>query len=530
MNRQTGLAIYTRVCHVLQIFILGVIIVGIPSSNIAMSIGGISLAALFLISPHLIDRVKWVFKTPVSILALALFIWHVIGFTWSDNLSEAIKDVRIKLPLLLFPIAIAGMYALTNRWRLILIRLYVAAVVTNTLVCYVYYLFNKDLSIHNFRDISLFISHIRLSLNICLSLVLLWSYPHILSIKYKAIIKLLLSLWLIYFLSILQSATAIFVAGLIALFFGVYFWLKLSGKWRIIAGLSVIAFIGVSGSILKAEYEAYFVPGENQQLADKKLKKYTVNGNNYAHDLQNTELENGNYVYRYICLPEIRKEWKSVSGTSVDSVIHTGYPVLSNLIRYLSSKGLRKDSIGIHALSKADVEAVLRGQTNYKLVGANGFVKRLYKLGYELNQFQANKNPGGHSLLMRLEFLKAAGYLLQNNWVFGVGTGDLKPAFSEAYKNINTQLDTRWQHRAHNQFLSIWIALGLVGVFLFVAFWSYPLMQAKKYPIYAWLAWIVITGSYFIEDTLETQAGVTFAIFFFSFFFLPGAPRDKPLK
>ena len=254
MNRQTGLAIYTRVCHVLQIFILGVIIVGIPSSNIAMSIGGISLAALFLISPHLIDRVKWVFKTPVSILALALFIWHVIGFTWSDNLSEAIKDVRIKLPLLLFPIAIAGMYALTNRWRLILIRLYVAAVVTNTLVCYVYYLFNKDLSIHNFRDISLFISHIRLSLNICLSLVLLWSYPHILSIKYKAIIKLLLSLWLIYFLSILQSATAIFVAGLIALFFGVYFWLKLSGKWRIIAGLSVIAFIGVSGSILKAEF------------------------------------------------------------------------------------------------------------------------------------------------------------------------------------------------------------------------------------------------------------------------------------
>jgi hypothetical protein len=98
---------------------------------------------------------------------------------------------------------------------------------------------------------------------------------------------------------------------------------------------------------------------------------------------------------------------------------------------------------------------------------------------------------------------------------FGVGTGDLPDAYKEAYLASNSILEKDYWKSGHNQYLAWWVGLGLVGLVLWLItlYAGFALSGSVSR-----LSWLILVISCLAEDTLETQAGVTFAVLILTVF------------
>jgi hypothetical protein len=103
-----------------------------------------------------------------------------------------------------------------------------------------------------------------------------------------------------------------------------------------------------------------------------------------------------------------------------------------------------------------------------------------------------------------------------------VGTGDVLSAFNEQYQKQNDGLNSHYQLRTHNQYLTLILTFGFFA-WLFIPYMIYILIKsAKRYSLIALIFTLILLLSFLSEDTLETQAGVTFAAFFSAWWL--GAP------
>jgi O-antigen ligase len=144
---------------------------------------------------------------------------------------------------------------------------------------------------------------------------------------------------------------------------------------------------------------------------------------------------------------------------------------------------------------------------------------RLHEIAWEIDVYKKTGNPNGHSLTQRFEYWKTATRIIKNNLLFGVGTGDLGLAFQEEYNKSNSVLEQRWRLRSHNQYLSIAVGMGIIGLLWFLLTLFYPMFKLNMQSNFLYLSFFVIAiVSFLTEDTLETQAGVTFFAAFNSYF------------
>jgi O-antigen ligase len=121
--------------------------------------------------------------------------------------------------------------------------------------------------------------------------------------------------------------------------------------------------------------------------------------------------------------------------------------------------------------------------------------------------------------MQRLEFWKASGNIIRQNLWTGVGTGDLEQAFQEEYTRSGSLLEKEFRWRSHNQFLAIFSTFGIIGLAWFLFSLIFPAARLSKFHDYYFLSFfIIVMLSMLTEDTLETQAGVTFFAFFNSFY------------
>ena len=183
----------------------------------------------------------------------------------------------------------------------------------------------------------------------------------------------------------------------------------------------------------------------------------------------------------------------------------------------MSSKGLHKDSVDFQKLSANEIRLIEQGHTNYRFVNEQGFSKRIYETLWEIENFRDGGNPEGNSLAQRAVFWSTGFEIFKENPWIGVGTGDLKQAFKEAYEKDNTELSERFRHRTHNQFLSIAITFGIFGFILFILAFFYPVWFGKTNFLLS-LFLICAALSFIPEDTLETQIGISFIVFFYTLF------------
>ena len=460
----------------------------------------------------------------VALVLVALYLLHLIGLVYTSDFTYAFKDLRVKLPLLILPVVLSSVKPLDKKHFDLLMLLYVASVFVATCISFGYYLKNDYGDI---REISHFISHIRFCLNIVLAMGIIGYYLYERRITKgkevpafglkKALNQYLmwfLFLWFAYQIYIFESLSGYlaFAGWAVASLLYLYFTKVRSTAWRVV-GLAVVIAVPLIAGLMLYRTVDRLLRVEPVDLST--LDQKTALGNDYWHDTVCFPVEDGRYIGLYFCRPEMREAWNRRSELDYDGLTRNGENLEATLARYLTSKNLRKDASGVNALTDNDLRHVENGVANYNNFIHPGLRARLSETAFEYNQYRRYNNPNGGSLSQRIEYTRASLYLIKRHPVFGVGTGDIPEAYRQAYDALNSPLEEQFRHRAHNQYLSITVGFGLIGLLLFLTSLLYPYGSSKRYRTYLYTIFLVIALlSMLPEDTLETQAGATwFALF-----------------
>jgi len=284
--------------------------------------------------------------------------------------------------------------------------------------------------------------------------------------------------------------------------------------WRIAIGLfavgAIVAVVAVVMSVIKPLIEV-------KPVDFSTLEKKTAQGNYYWHDTICFPVEDGKYVGLYFNRNELREAWSMRSDMPLEGTTASGENLETTLARYLTSKDLRKDAEGVMALTDEDIRNIEQGVANYNNWKYPGIHARLSSTLFEYNLYRRFNNPNGGSLAQRIEFTRASLHIIKQYPWFGVGTGDVPQAFAQTYDEIHSPLKEEFRFRAHNQYLAIAVAFGIVGLVFFLFVLLYPWLSSKRNHTYLYMAFLTIMLlSMFPEDTLETQAGATLFAFFVS--------------
>ena len=453
-------------------------------------------------------------QNKAAVLLVAFYLMHVVGLLWTSDFDYAMRDLRVKLPILVMPLVLSGMEPLDRKRFDFVMLVYVLSVFVATLFSSVSY-WRHDYD--DVREISHFISHIRFCLNIVFCIAVIGYYL----VTYKSswwtkCVQALLMLWFVYQIYIFESLSGYVILAAVVLVSAVYAFLrwKQGRGWRIAVGATALVMIGVAFFAVWHQVKPIL---KVEPVDFATLEQKTAQGNDYWHDTIHNPVEDGKYVGLYYCRKELQESWSQRSALPLDVTRE------ATLARYLTSKGLRKDAQGVMALTDDDIHNIEQGVANYNNWKHPGLRARLSATLFEYNLYRRYNNPNGGSLSQRIEYTRASFHLIGQHPWFGVGTGDVPQAFSQAYDELRSPLKEEFRFRAHNQYLAIAVAFGLVGLAFFLFVLLYPWCAARRNHTYLYMVFLTIMLlSMFPEDTLETQAGATLFAFFMALLLMAG--------
>ena len=505
-----------------QIYVAGLslTVLGLPLSKVLISNSMIVLLVNWLVEGGLNEKLKLFFKNKIAVVIASLYLLHIIGLAWTSDYDYALKDLRNKIPILLLPLILSSTAPPSEKNFRLILHIFLLGLFSETMVgLYNLYGFSGK-TITNMRELTPHVSHIRFSLMLCLGIFSIVYLITKFKEEYSQRKKIMMSsfaAWFLFFLVILQSANGLIIFFIVLLFSVFYGILKTKNMKLKISFLSLIIFsiVGASlwlGNIIRDFYHV-------NEVKVEELDTLTALGNPYKHNQKETRLENGNRLGFYVAWEEMGEAWNKRSNLKFDEKDKNGSPVCFTLARFLTSKNYRKDAGGVAQLSEKEITAIQNGIANYRYLDKLSFSDRIYEILWEFQDYRQTGDPSGHSVIQRFEYWKAARNIIVENKFFGVGTGDLVTAYKEQYVKMNSPLDEAFRRRAHNQYLSIVVAFGIFGFAWFLVSLLYPLVVHRFQPGYIYWVFLLIALLSFIgEDTLETQAGVTFFAFFNSFF------------
>jgi hypothetical protein len=462
------------------------------------------------------------------LLISSIFLLYLLWTILTEDVRFALYEWRKVIFWIIIPPAFFLSPKLSGNRFILLLALFCLSVFAASLFGVFRLILSDFFHITDFRKIIL-ISHIRFSFQIVLAIIVL-SWFLLADIKIPAagirpVWILALLVWFMWFLLLLKSITGIAAFTGILLVFILYLVLHIRKlKWRV---LFLIAFFLVLLTPLLYVGHVWYSFYHSETLDQETVDKFTSSGNPYSFDFSSKERENGHWVRAYICEPEMRKEWNRVSSCPYDSLDKNGFPYSATLVRYLTSKGFRKDSAGVNQLSPKDIRAVENGLANHIFVD-NSFsiYPRIYQTIWELDVYFRLGDPNFQSVSQRLEFVKASLILIREHPLTGIGTGNWKIKYAEAYRKMNSKLFPENQGPSHNQYLNYLVKFGIVG-FLYIIFaLLMPVFREKHHKnLFFWLFLLLIGIVNLGDANLETHMGLSFFTFFYCLF-LWHSPED----
>ena len=510
------------------IFALVLLVIGMPLSKFLMSLSQIILACNWLLEGRLKSKFISFSRNKAALVVSSLLLMHFIGLLYTSDFNYAFKDIRIKAPLLVLPLILSTSIPLSRQIINMLMQLFVAAILAGTVISMLILSGIIHREVIDIRSVSIFISHIRFALLICVAVFISGYFLY----KGAAIKKLVwtgIAVWLVIFLILTESITglsALCVALLAVMMYSIFSSQKKITRY---AGVLIVVLIG--GFLIYAYKQITKESVAAEKFDQTKLATVTSRGNIYDHDLNGRLTENGHYIWINVCFKELKESWNKRSAIDYSEKDLKGNNIEFTLIRFLASKGSKKDADAVESLTNEEVKAIERGVVNVNYQDLSSLDGRLHEIGWELDVYKKSGDPNGHSLTQRFEFWKAAVGIIKENLLIGVGTGDIAKAFELQYDKMNSPLQKEWRLRSHNQYLSIGVAFGILGLIWFLITLFYPMIIMNKQFDYLYVTFLIIAViSFLTEDTLETQAGVTFFAFFNSFFlFVKKASPLTPL-
>lgn len=502
--------------HSFSLFFGGLCLLGIslPLSKSGMSIAQILMGIGWLLAGNFREKIKYLLVQKGGLWIFSFFLLALLGLTYSTNIGHGLDELRIKAPFLVLPLMVVTMRPLSEHQKAIIFSLFLASILIATIIgLFVFAGYGKR-EIRDIRDVSMFVSHIRFALMICVAIFLLGYGRFFLPgyfLKWKTGIKVGFITWLFIFLIFMESVTGVVILGTTGL---IAFLLakSISGiaKWVVLIFFIIIT-LGIGWVFIK-EFSHLKKQETIQTTAIDSISK---GGCQYDHRPRQNEFENGHPVWMFICRDEMMRTWKLRSNIPFTGEDLKGQLVEYTLMRFLTSKGFRKDSIGVMSLQDSEIKSIEKGIANVDFQGSTNFIARIRAIFWELKFYSDGGNPSGHSLPQRMEYWKASLEIIRENPILGTGTGDIRDAFLDWYEKSGSPLSPERRFESHNQFLLITSTFGFVGLLVFLGFLAFPGYYQKKFQDPVYFSFFLISFfSLLTEDTFETQAGVTFFAFF----------------
>jgi O-antigen ligase len=487
---------------------------GIGCSNILMSWGAIGLVIAFLWDGNYKTRIRDFFKDKRLVALTCLYLIFVVSLIHTTNFSYALKDLKVKLPLFIIPFFLGSFSPISKKeFKIIFHTLYLGVIIT-MVTGSLMYLNVIHLKMVDMRSYSPFISHIRVgTLLVFLIFMSIYFYSNK---EYRITIGLFYLVFpiaAVLFLLLLQSLT-----GFVALI-GTMIILPVHGLLKKKTRRPSVIFILMFGVIAFVAY--YLINNEYkrvhtiEQVNFSDLPKSTIRGNVYKHDTLNKETVNGHYIYINIAPWELQQAWDKRSDMEYHGLTKKGWPLRYTLIKYLASKGEKKNSESVSTLTDKEVKAIENGIDNYLNVNVLDIRYRFNQLWVELDKYQKTGDPNQQSFSTRLETWKVARYTISKSPLIGFGTGDVRDQMEVSYNETGSKLLPKFRLNPHQQYLSTAIAAGMVGLIIFVCIIFFPILKFRDlHPLFVVCLSIIAIGM-LDEDILDTQAGNTQFIFMY---------------
>ncbi len=493
---------------------------------VSISIGLLLFQALVLQSWNH-PTVKWS-SSKIVLFPVSIFIVYLIGAIFTTDFSLTLYELKKTVFWIVVPLAVALSPRLGQRKTYLVFFAFILSVTVASFIFTGKLVLNSYFQVAEFRSLSI-ISHIRFSFQVILSVILLaWLFINRNTIPFKINANVYLGIlaWLILFLILLKSLLGI-VAFLGVLLVSIVLAIaatKSTKRKVLLSFLIVLTILFPSlyiGTVIKDYYNF-------EEIEPETVEHYTLSGNLYHHDFEQGLRENGHLVYVYVCDKELRQEWNKRCEIKYDDDLN-GYILGSTLIRYLTSKGYRKDSVGVSKLTSDDVELIVKGVTNYKFKNHNfSIYPRIYETIWELDYYRRTGDPNEKTLAQRIEFVKASFIIIKENPIFGIGTGNWVAKYNDAYDRMDTQLDKEKRGSSHNQYVNYLVKFGIVGFIWIVLALLIPVFRLGHRNNFIFILFLVMYAfSNFGDANMETHMGLSFFTFFYCFFLLNSTTQMK---
>ena len=346
-------------------------------------------------------------KSKFLLLFISYYLLYLVGMIWTINSNSGWFDLRVKLPILAFPLIAPRLSNIIDEKKMYnILYAFVAGCFFATIIClshacYMWFCYNENY--YTYTKLSVLLHPSYLSMYILLSVViLLFGFFKNTWKKDKSIPVLILIIWFWLFIILLQSKAGILIASFIFLVFAVILLVVYKKYLQIIIPLMIIV-----GSY------------------------YCVN--HFVFTSGNSRIER-----------------------ATNSILNT----------------------------KIDTSTV------------------------ESNQ-------------ARILVWKASAEIIKRNYLYGVGTGDIKDELDKMYIKMNMTGIYKEHLNAHNQYLQSALGLGILGIIIIILMFLLPFIYSIKEKNYLYTFFLIIVGlNLFVESMFETQAGVMFYAFFNVLFFI----------
>ena len=499
---------------------LAVFMVSLPFSEALISISGVLLLIVSLFQIKKETLFQKLSSRKELILFSSVYLVYLIGFLFNTDRKWGLYDLQKNIPYLIIPFAFLFGNQISKRQVSNLLKLFALAVFSSAVITMIGFYMKDERTVLSAQEFG-FIHHIRFSFQIVFSIIILSVFLLTNQFRINNIGKfafVLVLLFLVLFLIWHQSFTGLMTflgtafIGLILL--ASHFKSKLK-KSLAIMGLVFLVLIPAA-YLYYAVHEFYTI----DQVDFNNLDKKTNLGNSYTQHFDNLQLENGHYIGLYWCESEMREAWNKRSRMKYEEQDQNGYQVKATLIRYLTSKDLRKDASGVNQLSDEDIQNIEAGISNYILADKGlSLYPRIYVSIWELDKYFKTGDANRQSLSQRIEYAKAALSIIKEHFWFGVGTGNWKKAYKEAYQKIHSKMAPARYGDAHNQYLNYMVKFGLVGLLWILFVFIYPVVKTKSYrnPIF-FLFLVSMLIANFGDSNFETHVGSSYFVLMYCLF------------
>jgi hypothetical protein len=446
-----------------------VFLAGLACSKFLMSVSFIAYALFFLLFGDFgLFRVRWRNNRRWLSVLMILFFFHAISLCWTEDLSAGWNAIRVRLSFFALPVLIS---TTLPRDKVRIVRIFqfflllLTVLMTLNLIRFFYLLNGQELL--DIRQLSWFGSHIRFGILVVFSIAICFQF-----VLMNLLQKRLAWPYILFASAYVLFSQSFSAIGCLLITFGYFGTVTLLSKqWTKVLFVGIF-LLGLSVSIF---------------LVRDFLTAPDTCGS--FHNLQEASLVwNGKSTFNF--------KGKDRKGQSLQRTCE----------RYLCSLG---KPLTPSALDRMEIEAVKDIENGFTdPYSARGNVLgRYFELKYE---FHLAKDPNGHSMLQRLTYWETALKLIEQHPFWGVGIGDIDRSLEKAYQN--TALLPEYQKRPHNLFLTTWLGCGLWSllVMLILLIWQAVDGASRNHYLKAVLM-LILVFTMLLEDSIETQAGASFA-------------------